>query len=290
MRRLGLLLGAIAISAAAPVHAQVPVDRRAAIAPDASIRIHNLVGSTRVIGWDRDSIVLTGTVPEPRRLYFGASGGGAKLGVESPPDDPSGGRPAQIEVRVPRRARVWIKSATGDIEVSGVDGGLDLYAVSGAITVLGQAGTLNVESMDGPVTIEDAAPWTRVKTASGTITAAGGDDVVLNSVSGLITWRAMGFRRARLESVTGDIRFTGAPDPGGRLQVESHSGRIALDLPRDIRAEFDIQNLYGAIRNTLTDRSPRRLPDLQGWALMFATDPGGADIVIRSFRGEIMIQ
>ena len=278
------------MAAPTPLGAQVPIDRRAAVGPRASIRIHNLVGSTRIIGWDRDSIVLTGTVPDPRLVAFGSGPGGAKLGIETPPDDPSGGAGAHIEVRVPRAARVWVKSATADIEVSGVEGGLDLYAVSGSIVVRGPSGDLNAESMDGPITVDSAASWTRLKTASGAITVTGGDDLSVLSVSGLVTYRGTGFRRAHLESVSGDIHVAGAPDRIGRLEGESHSGRITVELPPGTGAEFDLQSLYGTIRNELTSQVPRRLPDLQGWELVFSTEVGGADIVLRSFKGELVVR
>jgi DUF4097 and DUF4098 domain-containing protein YvlB len=149
---------------------------------------------------------------------------------------------------------------------------------------------LNAESMDGPITVESAAPWTRLKTASGAITVTGGDDLAALSVSGPITYRGIGFRRAHLESVSGDIHVAGAPDRTGRLEVESHSGRITVELPPGTGAEFDVQSLYGTIRNAFTAGLPRRLPDLQGWELVFATQVGGADIVLRSFKGEIALR
>lgn len=281
---LGLLVGPMALAA------QTPVDRRAEVSPRASIRIQNLVGSTRIVAWDRDSLVLTGTVPRSASVYFGtgASGSAAKVGIETPVDGAGG--PAHLELRVPRRARVWVKSATADIEVSGVEGGLDLYAVSGTIVVRGRPSELTAESMDGAVTVEDAAPWTRVRTASGAVTVTGGDDLVLTSVSGTVVYRGTGFRRAHLESVSGDIDVTGAPDRTGRLEVESHSGRVMLALPAGTGAEMDVQTLYGEIRNVFTDVRPRRLPDLQGWDLLFTAGGGGPDIVVRTFKGPIEIR
>lgn len=270
--------------------AQTPVDRRAAVSPRASIRMQNLVGSTRIIGWDRDSLVLTGTLPAGASLYFGtgALGTAAKLGVETPPDGIAGS--ADLVLRVPRRARVWVKSATADITVTGVEGGLDLYAVSGAIVVRGQPSELTAESMDGAVTVEQAAPWTRVKTASGTATVTGGDDLVVTSVSGAVVYRGTGFRRAHLESVSGDIDVAGLPDRTGRLEVESHSGRITLALPEGAGAELDLQSLYGEIRNAFTADTPRRLPDLRGWELLASAGRGGPDVIVRTFKGTIDVR
>ena len=58
MRPIALPLLALALSAV-PAGAQQRIDRRLAVDPHASIRIFNLAGSTRVTGWDRDSIAVT---------------------------------------------------------------------------------------------------------------------------------------------------------------------------------------------------------------------------------------
>ena len=112
---------------------RVPIERRAAIAADASIRFGGAISSLRIIGWDRDSLVITGSMPKGWRFDGGVGspvgglGRGAKFFFEAPGDGyPTG---ATLEVRVPTRARVWAKSGSADIDVSGVTGGLDLNIV-----------------------------------------------------------------------------------------------------------------------------------------------------------------
>src|SRR5215216_4620484 len=128
--------------------ARVAVERRAAIAADASIRLAGAITSLRVVGWDRDSLVITGTMPKGWRFDGGVAGGatlgrGAKFFIEAPGDDyPTG---ATLEVRVPARARVWAKSGSADIEVSGVTGGLDLNIVGGSVTVSSAPREINIE-------------------------------------------------------------------------------------------------------------------------------------------------
>jgi hypothetical protein len=47
-------------------------------------------------------------------------------------------QPTTLDVMVPARAKVWVKTATAQIEVSGVTGELDLYVVGGKIRVSGK--------------------------------------------------------------------------------------------------------------------------------------------------------
>lgn len=281
------LFTALALAAPGGLRAQEPISVRRPIAPDASIRIHNLVGSTRVIGWDRDSIAVTGSAGG--RFYFGASARDAKLGVELPLDEASAS-PSTLEVRVPRGARVWVKSASAEIEVSEVAGSLDLNSVSGAIRVSGEPREVAVESMDGAVEIAATATWVRAKSASGNLTLRGrAEDVTLSTVSGALTVEGGPFERGRYESVVGDIRFAGQVTPSGSLHFESHSGRIELRVPAAVPLDVEVTTFEGEIRNGLSPSAPRPGRDLRGRELAFATGPGGARITIRNFKGSVVL-
>src|SRR5688500_8123687 len=163
-----LAVGASAHGAAA----QQKANQRFAVTPTASIRLFGDVGSLRIIGWDRDSVVVTGTLPLGARLDVSRGGApdkpsaGMKIYVEVPrtpaPD-------AKLELRVPTRARVWAKSGSADVEVTGLTGGLDLNIVGGSARIVCSPAELQVESMDGAVTIEGNPAWLRVKTATGDI-------------------------------------------------------------------------------------------------------------------------
>ena len=93
------------------------VERRYAMAADASIRVAGAISSLRIIGWDRDSLVITGTMPKGWRFDGGVNAAatgpsrGAKFYIEGRRDNYPNG--ATLELRVPARARVWAKSGSG---------------------------------------------------------------------------------------------------------------------------------------------------------------------------------
>lgn len=280
-----LILGAVGT-----VSGQTRVEERRWVPPDASIRIHNLVGSTRVIGWDRDTIAVSGTLaPGSGRLYLAAGRAGAKLGVELPANENQAG-PSHLEIRVPARARVWVKSASAEIEVSDVTGSLDLNSVSGRIRARGKPRDIIVESMDGTVEIAAAAPWVRVKTASGSVTLRGGTgDLVASTVSGTIRVEGGPFQRGRFESVVGDIHFEGRLDPAGSFHFESHSGEIELRLAEAVAAEFEVTSFDGEIENGLSRATPRPGRDLRSKELSFSLGSGGAYVTVRNFKGRVVL-
>lgn len=291
MRNLLVMVLAAATGARAPLAAQEHVNRRFAVASDASIRIQNMVGSVRVTGWDRDSIAVTGSVAKGGgRFYWAGGGRGAKVGVEEPVE--AGKIPAShLEVMVPRRSRVWVKTASADIHITDVTGGLDLYSVTGGVRVGGEAGEVYAESMDGNVDVTASSRWVRAKTATGSVTLkVTGGDVTATTVSGNIVAVGDRFERGRFESVTGDIRFEGDFDRGGAFTFESHSGTIELTVPATVAANFDVSTLNGQITNELGWAQVRPSRDGTGKTLSLEAGPGGADVTVRSFKGDVLLR
>ncbi len=286
-----LLLVALLLQRAAGAAAQQPIARAVAIAPDASIRIWNLTGSVRVEGWDRDSLAVSGTVAGPAgAFFFGASGRSAKLGVQSP-DDPARAEASQLVVRVPRRSRVWVKTATADIEVSGLVGGADLNATSGNIRVRGTLQDLSAETMDGSVTLDASSAWLRARTATGAVVLRGGsEDAGVTTVGGSIEVVSTGLRRGRFESVTGPIRVSGRLARDASLSLESHSGAVTLTVPPDLGAEYNLSSYEGNIVTGLVDRTPAVEPGSGSHTLDFLANGGGAIINIRTFKGRIQVK
>jgi hypothetical protein len=286
--------GLWALAAAAPLRAQQKVMQRFAVTPTASIRLFGDVGSLRIVGWDRDSVVVTGTLPAGARLDASRGGDprkpspGMKIYVEVPrspaPD-------AKLELRVPSRARVWSKSGSADVEVTGLTGGLDLNIVGGSARIVCSPAELQVESMDGSVTIEGSPAWLRAKTATGDIVLRGGsDDAGVSTISGAVRVGEGRFERAKFTSVTGPIVFAGDLARGATLDIDTHGGPIELRLAPRLDAEFDVATVTGSIENTLTARRPVAGREGRGMELGFTSGTGRARILVRSFKGNIYLR
>lgn len=273
---------------------QQTVDRRFAATPTPSIRLFGDVTSLRIVGWDRDSVVLVGSLPAGARLEASRGGdptrptSGMKIFVEAP-HSPS--PDARLELRVPTRARVWAKSGSAAIDVTGVSGSLDLHIVGGSVRVACSPAELQVESMDGSVTIEGSPEWLRAKTATGDIVLRGGSaDAALSSVSGAMHVGGGRFERAKLTSVTGSIVFSGDIARGGGLDVDTHSGPIELRLGRRVDAEIDIGTVTGSITNELSSHRPIAGREGRGMELGFTNGTGRGRVFARTFKGIVNLR
>jgi hypothetical protein len=275
-----------------PLAAQRPVDIRRAVTSTASIRITGAFAELRIRGWNKDSVVITGTVPADARFDGGfmAAAGGASPGAKFYLETVSGTPAGKLEMRVPYRARIWAKSGSATIDVEGVTGGLDLNIIGGSVHVTGNPHELTVESMDGAVTVEGSPPWARLKTATGDVALNGNsEDAGLTTVSGTIRVPAGRFDRIRIESVTGAVDFGGDVTRGGSLDIDTHSGAIDLRVSRSIAADFDVATVAGTIENALTKRAAIPGREGRGQEIGFTTGGGGARVYIRSFKGNVRL-
>jgi len=271
------------------VVAQKNVERRLPLGMEAAIRISNMVGSVTVHGWTKDTVLVRAALAPGDALQMGGSYTGAKMFVESANErDP---KPTRLEVWVPSRVRLWIKTATAAIDVAGVDGGLDLYVVSGTIDVTGNPRELNAEAIDGDIHIVGSPPWVRAKSASGAVTFQGSSsDASFSTVSGAIKVAGGAFERAKLETVTGDIGFAGQFVRGGAFDFDSHSGAIDIAIPDKTPASFSIVSIAGKITNSLSKNSPVAGRFGRGEELTMDASGGGPRVSVRTFKGPVTLR
>lgn len=269
--------------------AQTKVDRGLRLNRDAPFRIYSLAGSVKVTGWNRDSVHVRGTVAKGDEFRMGGTPTGGKSFVENA--DERNPKDAQLEVYVPAHAKIWIKTASGSVTVSGVSGSLDIYTVSGGITVTGNPDDLNAEAIDGNIEVTGRPRFVRAKSASGRVQFSGtSDDATLSTVSGAVVIAGGKFERARIESVTGPIQFTGSVALGGSTVFDTHSGTVDITVPQSSGTDIEIVTIAGRIVNKLTSTAPRVGRYGRGGELNTTNGDGGAQLIAKSFKGVITLR
>jgi hypothetical protein len=279
------------MSTALPATAQRTIDRRVAVRPDGFVRIANLAGSLKVTGWDRDSLVVTGTVDESRGVSFhlGVAEDGARVGIWS--DDVVAARPSHLEMYVPRTSQVWIRTGSAEVNVAQLTGGVDINTTTGRITVNGNPRELFAESLGGAIDVAVDTRSVRAKTASGDIRVRGTvRDASATSVSGNLTIEGESFERGSFESVDGDIRYFGRVGRGGALDFISHSGVVEFLLSADASAEFFVSTFYGDFDDQFGVKPAYGGNKLRGREIRFTLGTGGGHVTVRNFKGRVVLR
>lgn len=259
-----------------------PLDR------DGMVKMFLHSGRIRVIGWDRDSISVTGTISRGSLPYGGGGRRGVKFGIEGNTPDSWG----DLTVRVPAGAVVWVRGAATDITVSGLTGGVDVGCVSGQVRITGDPRELTAEAMDGGLEIIGSPGTLRAKTASASLLWIGhAADATLGSVSGRIEASRGPMGRVRIETISGDVTLDAALNADADVLIESHSGSVSLRVPSGVptRLTVDAARITGAPGRAppaapAGKRAPARTIDLNG-----ASATTAAAITVRSFKGELTL-
>ena len=288
------ILAATLLALALPLAAtaQVQVDSRHAVKSDSYVRIYmETHGTIQITGWSKDSVVFTGTadasLPE---LQFGTSkeGKGAKGGIWT---DKKGKGAVDLDIFVPEGATVWVKTTGASVEIEDISGGVDVYTVTGNVKFAGNPKQLYAESMGGEVSITGESASIRAKTGQGPITFRGsGEDVTLVTVGGKITVSGPRLTRGHFESVTGDIIFDGALEPGSSVGFQTHSGRVELTLPRDAGADCVVTTIKGDLQVDFDVPEALERDGAQGPEREFTIGDGGAHVKIQTFDGPVAIR
>lgn len=278
----------VVAAASGTASAQLPVLRARSLDATAAVKILNPAGSIRLVGWDRDSIVVRGRIARGERFFFGGSASGVKFGID---DTVTSGdsRASELVVYLPRASRISAKSASADITGSDVSGWF--YSVTGSIRLAGSATTIEAETMDGSIDLDVAVPWVRARTGNGTLTLRrAAADADLATIAGALNVATTNVRRGRFSSVTGDIRMIGAPPADALLELSNHEGSVDLLLPRNANGVFDLSTVGGRIENALVGMRPAAGSAIQGRALRVQLGDGGAHVTVRTFRGPIRLR
>ena len=292
MRRLTssciLAFTALVAVSFAPATGATQIRRGMAVDSNAVIKIWNPSGSLKLIAWNRDSLHVEGTGPKWAPFFFGGGRSGAKFGIEE--EKAKGELPkVAMVVYVPAGSRVSAKTVDATIEVDGVSG--YYTTVSGSIRVTGSLRELQLESLRGASEVEVRAPWVRIMGGEGDVTIRGTiEDLAASTVAGRLTADITGASRARLETMTGTLTSHVAIEPNGSLELDSHAGTVELVLDPNARVDVDATSVAGKIDNQFDKRRPQPGRGGKGASFSFATDPSGARVVVRTYKGTIVVK
>ena len=285
------------IAATGGVWADRPVDESRPAAPDVRVEIENVVGSVRVIGWTEDRVRVTGAIGDDvEGLEIEGDRNAISIEVEIPHHHGRrhwGDRDysSDLEIWVPTGSRLAVETVSAPIDVSGIDGSLELESVSGSIVAEGRPQEAELSTVSGAIRFTGAETAVSAESVSGSIRLEGvADRVEVSTVSGLIEVISDTFERGQLETVSGKIDFEGDLTPNGRLEIEAHSANITVALPASVSASFDLETFSGSIENDFGPEAERTGRYSPGKRLKFSTGGGQARVTIDTFSGNVWLK
>jgi DUF4097 and DUF4098 domain-containing protein YvlB len=312
-----------ALLAAGSAGAQERVDQRKATGATGVVEIHNMAGSVRVVGWGRNEVHVTGTLGRGSERLTVADEGGRLVVRVANPRSGRNNRGSEIEVRVPVRKTVNVRTVSADVDVREITGVVEARSVSGNLVVNGRPREVIAESQSGNVEFDGQTGHLKASSVSGNVQVGGTvrEEVEAASVSGNVTVRAAanGVRatsvsgnvevgsasgRAEVNSVSGDLRLTGRRLHGafqtvsgnifvsgdlardGTTTFNTHSGDVELRVAPGTSAAVDVSTFSGSIVN---DVAGARITHSNRREQRFTMGRGEARVSLRSFSGDVKV-
>jgi DUF4097 and DUF4098 domain-containing protein YvlB len=199
-------------------------------------------------------------------------------------------------VSVPREANVVLRSISGDIRVSNVNGEVRAETTSGDLVASAVRRIRQAKTISGDVEITDSdGDEVTGGTVSGTLVARNvkARTVDLQSVSGDLRLADVESERTFVRSVSGNVEFSGRLSRQGRYELQSHSGDVrvsplgsqgfsleASTFSGDLRADYPL-----TLEGTQTSFNSRR----SGRSMRGSFGGSGAVLTLQSFSGNITI-
>jgi DUF4097 and DUF4098 domain-containing protein YvlB len=246
-RSIALLVATLPLA----VLAGTPIDKRTTADPAGTVEISNTAGSVLVTGWDRNEVEVTGELGKgTERLEFTKSDKITRIKVVLPSrshnvDD------TDLVVKVPVGSQVSINTVSADIGVQAVRGAQRLQSVSGDMRTETSGEDLECRTVSGDVTIAGSGRkgLVSITTVSGDANATRlAGEVNGSTVSGDFSLAVGETTRSRLRSTSGNLTLQGSLAPDARVDIESISGDVRLDLVGDTGADYDVSSFSGEIR------------------------------------------
>lgn len=144
-------------------------------------------------------------------------------------------RRSEVIVETPTEVSLDARTSDGGLAVIGLHGEMNLRTSDGGQELEHLAGTLKLQTSDGSIRLRDSSGTLEARTSDGGMDVAGS------------------FTAIQLHSSDGGIKAD--LSQGGNLtaesRVESSDGGVALVLPKNFAAEFDIHTRDGGLTSTL---------------------------------------
>jgi len=264
------------------------VDSTFTVRSGARFELQSVSGSVHIRAWNRPQIRVQAE-SDGARVDLDASSSG--VSVRSIPHRGEGD--VDFTISVPVGTPLEVHAISADVDVSQVCGPARLGSISGGVTLVCATGDVEVESVSGDASATDIRDGhTEISSTSGDVQVRQvKGDLSARSVSGDVTLDRVDGNDVGVETVSGEIGFSGPIHDNGRYRFRSHSGDVTVRSDADLNATVSVSTFSGDLESdwpiTITPGPGRRMHG-QDWE--FTVGNGSARLTLESFSGTIYLR
>jgi len=259
---------------------------------DGIVEIHNVRGTIKVVGWNKDQVEISGELDDlAEKLIFENQGKVTLINIKMPRKNINHGDGSNLIINIPIGNRLDMSGVSTDIVVENVSGGVDVRSVSGDVDVINVKKQLFVNTVSGDLTLKKSSGKAKLGTVSGEIEGRfNSKEVMVNSVSGDIELHLQDFNTLLASNVSGNVWVSGQLNDSGKTRLSSVNGDITLAFDREVNARANISaGPGGEISNHMSSDKVRDIfPNQQKLKMTLGDGSGG--IKIGTVNGSITLR
>ena len=156
----------------------------------------------------------------------------------------------RMEVQVPTKTSVEIRTGGGDVKVSHLGGDTNLETSGGDVAVSDLAGNLTATTSGGDIKLHGLTGEVKVKTSGGDITLENAGGRVEAHTSGgdvNVAFARGNAKGGEIETSGGDIKVRVDPAVSLNLDASASSGEVTSNLPLKVTGEISQSRLHATL-------------------------------------------
>jgi DUF4097 and DUF4098 domain-containing protein YvlB len=286
--------------------------RKVKVGRDGRVSVENIAGEITVTGGSGDEVSID-AVKRTRRdrnelstVRIIVDDRAGRVDVRTEHDrfgrNNNDGVSVDYTITVPSGVAVDVKSISGNVKVSNVQGAVRAESVSGNVMTAGTPRLELAKSVSGDVVLTDAGADADLTagSVSGNVRANGLKVRAIDagSVSGDVVLTNVTCERLGIKSVSGNLEYSGTLARSGRYDFNTHSGNARLTISGSTGFELTASTFSGSIHSELPltiggdrdrDRDNGRRRGVSNRSIRATFGDGSAALTIRTFSGDIVI-
>jgi DUF4097 and DUF4098 domain-containing protein YvlB len=280
--------------------------RKIKVGRDGRVSIGNISGEITVTGGGGDEVSIEavkrtrGDAGQLASVHIVVDDRAGRLDVRTEHTGRTDRVSVDYVVTIPATASIEVKSISGNVKVSSVQGPVRAESISGNVTTAATPRIEIAKSVSGDVDLTDAGAEAEItaSSVSGSVHAKGlkARALDLGTISGDLVLANVECERLAVKSVSGEVEFSGTLARNGRYNFASHSGNVRLTLSGSTGFELTASTFSGSIKSQLPitiggDRDgDSRRRGMSNRSIRGTFGDGSAALAVRTFSGDIVVE
>lgn len=249
-------------------------------------------GEIIVSSWDKNEVSITvigdDDTNEYLEFFFEKTDGGITVRTEKKSDWSGWFKSLKYKVKatVPSNYNTKLNTSGGDIELTGVDGELELATSGGDISVIDSKGNLSAKTSGGDVKSVNFNGESALKTSGGDIEVLKSNGPVEAKTSGGDIKLMISNGEVKGATSGGDIELNYTGNNEG-ITLSTSGGDIELKLPQTFSANIKLKTSGGKAN---CNYSPVKVEEVSKSKFYGKLNNGGADVICKTSGGYITVE